>query len=429
MNKAINFTKTILIIPLAIVVASYASVISLELQDDYYIAGPRVLVDASRDGGVWWAPQWEEEGGFDPDLYHQGKILADYLKSQGMVVTELPRPFTITTELLNDYQMVVRVNAYTQGYSLDEIAAYHQYVENGGPLILLGGDSGQDLFDELALSFGLEFHGGLTGFVDSFAEHPITSGIQPFLYQDGSVLVEDPPPDTIELGFFDTQIAMGLLPYGFGQVFFIGDAGNIVSAEQPLTENLFSYFLTFEGLASQVLYADLDTKAESGLLVKLDKASKSRSEGRLKPMDNQLQAFINQVEALLNSGRIDSTTGEQLIGAALNMMSSDRNVSELSCLCWSPEDIASLPMKKTEASCITDGWRLDISQEGVCEHSYSVGIDANSNLSCVTNRFDCPGLPDLGGESIETNEDEFLVCMIQIINRCEELGIEVPEYP
>jgi len=36
----------------------------------------RVLVDASRDGGVWWFPQWEQ-GGFDPNLDHQGQKLAE----------------------------------------------------------------------------------------------------------------------------------------------------------------------------------------------------------------------------------------------------------------------------------------------------------------------------------------------------------------
>ena len=41
-------------------------------------AVPRILVDASRDGGVWWFPQWEQQGGFDFTLPHQGKELADY---------------------------------------------------------------------------------------------------------------------------------------------------------------------------------------------------------------------------------------------------------------------------------------------------------------------------------------------------------------
>lgn len=430
MNKVISFVKVFLIIPLALVIASYATVISQELLDDYYYSGPRVLVDASRDGGTWWSPQWEEEGGFNPDLYHQGKALADYLRSLGMRVTELPRPFIITTELLNEYDLVVRANASPRNsYSSDEIEAYQQYVVDGGPLILLAEFSNLGDPDQLALSFGLNLQGNLTALVDSFTEHPITSGVQPFIFTAGSVLVEDPPPDTIELGFIGTQTAMGLQPYGFGQIFFIGDTAEITFAQQPLTENLFVYFLTIEGLASQVLYADLDADAESGLLDKLEAALSAQDDGRLIPMDNQLQAFINQVEALRLSGRVDNVVADQLIGIAITLMSNDRHVAEPICPCWSPEDIAALPMKKTSANCTSDGSRLDIWQEGECEHSFGVNIDASSDLSCIANRFGCPKLPDLGGEFVGTSESEFLVCMNQVIGRCEDLGIIPPDYP
>lgn len=430
MSKVTNFAKITLIIPLAFVIASYASVISQELLDDYYYSVPRVLVDASRDGGLWWYPQPFIDDVFDPDLDHQGKHLADYLKSLGMEVTELPRPFTITAELLNDYHLVVRAAAIpSNSYSQDEIAAYQQYVANGGSLILLAGSTDLDDPDSLALSFGLNLQGALTAVVDSFAKHPITSGVQPFFFSAGSVLVEDPPLETIELGFISSQTAMGLLPYGFGQVFFIGDSFEVVFAQQPLTENLFVYFLSIEGLASQVLLADLDADAESGLLDKLEAALESYDEGRLKPMNNQLQAFINQVEALRRSGRLDSTVADPLIGTAITLMSIDQGFSGTTCPCWSPEDIAALPMKKTSANCASDGSRLDIFQEGRCEHSFSVSIDASDNLSCVANRFDCNGLPDLGGGFVGTNESEFLVCMNQIISRCEDLGIEPPDYP
>ena len=395
MSKVISFTKIFLIIPLALAIASYATVITQELLDDYYYSGPHVLVDASRDGGTWWSPQSEENGGFNPDLDHQGKYLADYLRSLGMHVTELPRPFIITAELLNDFHLVVRANAVPKNsYGPDEIDAYQQYVANGGSLILLADFTSLDDPDQLALNFGLNLQGKLTELVDSFTEHPITSGVQPFIFRAGGVLVEDPPPDT-----------------------------------QPLTENLFVYFLTIEGLASQVLFADLDADAESGLLDKLEAALKSHDNGRLIPMNNQLQAFINQVEALRLSGRVDSVVADQLIGTAINLMSNDQAVAEPYCPCWSPEDIEALPMKKTSANCISDGSRLDISQEGVCEHSFGVSIDESGNLSCVANRFDCPKLPDLGGEFVGTSESEFLVCMNQIISRCEDLGITPPDYP
>ncbi len=213
-----------------------------------------------------------------------------------------------------------------------------EYVANGGPLILLA-DYTPDFDpapepDLVAMHFGLDLRGNELGWVEDFTDHPFTAGIESFYYPAGSVLVEDPPPDTIELGFIDGQTAMGVLPFGFGQ------------------------------------------------------------------------ACINQVEALRRSGRLDSAVADQLIGAAITFMSIDRSVSEPACPCWSPEEMAALPTKKTDANCISDGSRLDIFQEGGCEHSFSVGIDSKGNLSCVTNRFDCPELPDLGGEIIGTNESE-----------------------
>src|SRR5690349_15691468 len=45
------------------------------------LAATQVLVDASRDGGDWWFPQGTT---VDPNAPHQGKALADYLRSQGL---------------------------------------------------------------------------------------------------------------------------------------------------------------------------------------------------------------------------------------------------------------------------------------------------------------------------------------------------------
>lgn len=287
--------------------------------------GTRVLVDASRDGGTWWAPQPFSPGVFDPDLDHQGKALADYLRSLGIEVDELSRATPITAELLSDYHLVIRAGAFTYtGYSNDEIAAYSQYVAGGRPLILLA-DFVPDFDpapepDLVAMHFGLVLQGNAWGWVDRFMPHPITAGISSIFYPAGSVLFEDPPPHTIELGFIDSQTAMGILPFGFGQVFFIGDTGEVVFAQQPLTENLFVYFLTIEGLMSQVLLADLDADAESGLLDKLEDALKSHDDGEFKPMKNQLRAFTKQVGALQRSRRVDPATANPLIGMALNLI-------------------------------------------------------------------------------------------------------------
>jgi hypothetical protein len=48
----------------------------------------RVLIDASKDGGLWWFPQ---AGTFDAAQYHQGKAFAHSLRQDGAEVVELGR--------------------------------------------------------------------------------------------------------------------------------------------------------------------------------------------------------------------------------------------------------------------------------------------------------------------------------------------------
>ena len=68
-------------------------------------------MDASRDGGVWWYPQGE--AGFDPAAPHQGQRLADYLRSRGYVVDELPRGRIVSDTLLwPTYAGVIRAGQY-----------------------------------------------------------------------------------------------------------------------------------------------------------------------------------------------------------------------------------------------------------------------------------------------------------------------------
>ena len=64
--------------------------------DDAKAAG-RIVVDASKCGGVWWFPQGKN--GFDPTKDHQGKRLADDLKSSGWEVEEIARGEDVTARL------------------------------------------------------------------------------------------------------------------------------------------------------------------------------------------------------------------------------------------------------------------------------------------------------------------------------------------
>jgi hypothetical protein len=168
-----------------------------------------VLVDASRDGGAWWAPQWSQ---FDPNAEHQGKALADYLRSRGAVVTELPRgAFTVTSSLLDQYDLVIRPNEYLPGYSSDEISAYQNYVSNRGRLILLSDYIRPTETDTLAASFGLDFRGISRGenVINRFASHPITSGVSRVVYIVGSGLLSFPQSATI-LGYLSSSTFIDL---------------------------------------------------------------------------------------------------------------------------------------------------------------------------------------------------------------------------
>ena len=81
--------------------------------------GFSILVDASRDGGGWWFPQTPSL--CDPDAHHQGKALADYLKSLGFTVTELCQGEMITPELLAPFDIIVQAGCW---HSQSVVIAY-----------------------------------------------------------------------------------------------------------------------------------------------------------------------------------------------------------------------------------------------------------------------------------------------------------------
>ena len=169
MKINIRKLKIFMVLPLAVFIASYAAVVAQDLQDDYYIIHPRVLIDASRDGGLWWYPQPLPSGEFDPLQYHQGTPLANYLRSRGMLVDELPRPYGITYTLLRPYDLVVRAGKYhLASYGIDEIAAYSRYVSEGGQLVLVSDYTWDEggLPDNLAEHFGLYLEGSEYGLID-----------------------------------------------------------------------------------------------------------------------------------------------------------------------------------------------------------------------------------------------------------------------
>ncbi len=212
------------------------------------------LIDASRDGGVWWFPQ---SGPFDSNADHQGKPLADFLKSRGHRVTELPRPATITPALLADYDIVIRTVGFGS-YTVAEIAAYQNYVQNGGNLLLLA-DHHAD--DGLAIGFGLHFQGATQGdnMLNNYTTHPLTSGVGPLFYNVGSGLTNYPPGAEIigrlsltsyvdyndnhskDPGEPSGPPVLGVMSYGKGRIIFCGDTNMWLGVPQPLVDNFLAW--------------------------------------------------------------------------------------------------------------------------------------------------------------------------------------------
>lgn len=214
-----------------------------------------ILIDSSRDGGVWWFPQ---TGPFVSTAPHQGKALANHLRSLGHTVTELPRPTTITSALLADEDIVIRI-AGNGPYAAAEIAAYDAWVQSGGNLLLLAEHHANDA---LGLHFGLNFRGVTEGqrVLSTFAAHPITAGVGPIFYGAGSGVLSHPASATIigrlsagtfldlnndnvkEPGEPSAPAGLGVMPWGKGRIVFCGDSNLWEAVPQPLVKNTLSWF-------------------------------------------------------------------------------------------------------------------------------------------------------------------------------------------
>lgn len=222
----------------------------------------RVLVDASRDDGHWWSPQ---DVVYNTNEPHAGKRLADNLRGRGIEVSEMGRRdvgalvSVVSFDFLATFDLVIR--AAGRSYAADELGAYSCYVANGGRLVLLSEALGPGETDQLATWLGLDLRGESRGEnrITTFAPHAITDGITSLVYGVGSAAM-DVPAETILLGHLsqgtfldldgdgaqdvgepDGAPAMGLLPFGSGYCFFIGDANMFLGVPQPLTDNLLGF--------------------------------------------------------------------------------------------------------------------------------------------------------------------------------------------
>jgi hypothetical protein len=219
-----------------------------------------ILVDASKDGGVWWFPQAYPS--FSDSADHQGKALADYLRSLGHHVDELPRGAVITDELLNNYSKIIRAAPFFE-YSDEELAAYKKFLNKHGAILLFQDHLSYDVNDKLSEFLGVSFKGAVSGVITNFANHEITKNIVPLPFFAGAVATntENNPDITVlgSIGKGDYTVLNGADPFN-GQVpdidppvmglvtsfpntkiFFIGDMNGMENVPQPLTQNIVNW--------------------------------------------------------------------------------------------------------------------------------------------------------------------------------------------
>ena len=178
----------------------------------------RVVVDASKCGGLWWAPQ---SGPFDPRQPHQGKALADFMRRKGWQVIEVPRGEVITFERLREADIVIRPPAFFD-YTLKEMDAYQQSVLAGTRLLLIGSGRHNDI---VAHIFGVRFEPH-TRFapVRRWVPHPFTENID--AANVAWTPIVETPPAAVVLAWLsqeetNSRPVLGYLPYGKGYVVFM----------------------------------------------------------------------------------------------------------------------------------------------------------------------------------------------------------------
>jgi hypothetical protein len=208
----------------------------------------KILIDASHDGGVWWAPQWEGTG-FNPDAWHQGKPFADSLRAKGFEVAELGRGVELKDEMFFGYYIVIRASGFFP-YTADELKVYSRLLDRGMNLAFFTDHKKHDPVDELGDLLGLKFEGIAEGMVTTFAPHEITTNLDPFCYAVGSELTNAHQNSNIEvLGWLEpghcghaggegTVPVMGILHHPNSRIFFMGDQNSFQFQPQPFIDNL-----------------------------------------------------------------------------------------------------------------------------------------------------------------------------------------------
>jgi hypothetical protein len=194
----------------------------------------RALVDASKDGGLWWFPQ-SPETGFNWSKPHQGKGMADTMRGRGWEVTELPRGAVITPSKLQGFDIVIRPEPYFS-YSANEAAAYREAVAAGVRLLLMGGIPGYD--DKIADIFSLRFGKPRHISLEKIIPHLLTSGIES-LATPWVTALEMPAESAVLAWAPNEDPVLGYHVFSAGYVLFSGTSSGICG--DPPMENVLEF--------------------------------------------------------------------------------------------------------------------------------------------------------------------------------------------
>jgi hypothetical protein len=220
---------------------------------------PKILIDASHDGGGWWFPQ-SPLTGFDPAKPHQGQQFAEHLRKKGFQVDELGRGEELKEKTFFGYYIIIRVSGF-QPYTDKELKIYSKLVKRGMNMVFFTDHKKNDPVDELGDQLGLKFEGVAFGVINSLKPHVITENISSIDYIAGSVLTNSEQNPDIEilgrlrendyadLNFNGVKDAnepsappvMGILNYPESHIFFIGDTNGLEIMPQPFIDNLIQW--------------------------------------------------------------------------------------------------------------------------------------------------------------------------------------------
>lgn len=201
----------------------------------------KILVDASHDGGVWWFPQ---VGTYSPNQTHQGKALADHLRSLGFEVDELPSNALITDSILSRYDKVIRAGHYGT-YLQSELEAYDRFVNRNTSLLFISEHQLQGQPDYLGDRLGINFTGIHYGNVDTYTLHEVTTGALPFYFNAGAIVSNAAANPRIQvlalLSGNPNQPVMGILNGYPSKILFLGEINGLETVPQPLTNNIIKW--------------------------------------------------------------------------------------------------------------------------------------------------------------------------------------------